>query len=213
MEELFKKEKEKYSKSIQQALSTNKNFIETKHNKSPIEHIPFTKRIRAVIPYTKRYPSYEYYNYHTYNLRTKDETTLRFVPYLNNKKTVSGINLYDTVQQELPATNFKQEIYKRMIRSVLEGFDDAKLFRLCNMVKTKVEIDEEEKKKFDAILKVSKYTNTDFDKVMLMWEEIFDRSPKQLEKNENALFEHFCGVCFLFDCQIHIIPKCIIRKQ
>ncbi|KAM0687685.1 hypothetical protein COBT_001070 [Conglomerata obtusa] len=192
MYEIFTKKISEYKKTIHQENKSNTKYL-NKYKITHLKKIINLEHVYVIIPTLPRNKFYSLYLHTESSLGTKDDTTLRFVPYLITKTKSIYIKNYENTILIDPSLSFKEEIIKNILLDISNKFTYKEIITM------------KKEKNYDNI----------FDKLS----EVLEISNNELlyryfryKKYMDSHDYWFCNVCFIFCCFKHDNVTIFTRK-
>ncbi|KAM0675859.1 hypothetical protein GVAV_000635 [Gurleya vavrai] len=212
MENLYQEFKKSYLLEKKSIVAQNNRYLDRNYKNINLITNDWKKTFNILIPAYQRKSSFFHYMHINKSICSKGDTILRYIPFVENKKDMKGIPYFDYVSLQDITISYDYEIFKKIWRKIFRFCTDKRLFQLLEKIKNKSFDAKIVENEFSKLTQLVKFCNVPLEYLVFKWEEYFDRAPYQLIENKTILSQHFCGVCFIFDCNWHMYTKDLFRK-
>lgn len=161
------------------------------------------KHRRVVVPQVQRMPRYRFYVHTDAVMPSQDDPILRYVPLIQNNTEYEDVLHFEGT--DLAERPFSREecIREMLMRRIFGLYSDLELFDLKTDIIAAGPGGGVPNPRFSLLDSLAQYLQMPLCKLLLAWEEMFDKERRALYFDENALDFYFCNICYVFDCCMH----------
>lgn len=158
---------------------------------------------KVVVPLVPRIPRYRFYVHTDTVMPSQDDPILRYVPLIQNNTEYEDVLYFEGTDLAERPFSREEGVREMLMKRILGLYSDLELFNLKAEIAAAGPGRSAASPRFALLVDLARYLQMPLCKLLLAWEEFFDKRRRALYFDENALDFYFCNICYVFDCCIH----------